>query len=139
MPSAEHETLIELFRDRPDMGPAVLQAATNIVLPPGARARVAEAQFSDLAPPEYRADLVLRIEGPDGRLRHLLVIEAQLRPDMKKRFSWPLYVVGQRARLHCPVTLMIITLTRRMERWCARRIPIDMDGLQNCKTGDGAR
>ena len=42
--------------------------------------------------------------------------------------EWPLYVVGQRARLRCPVTLMIITLTRRMERWCARRIPIDVVG-----------
>lgn len=128
MPSAAHETLIELFRDQPALGPAVLQAATRIALPPGARARAAEAQFSDLSLPEYHADLVLRIEGSDGRLLHLLVIEAQLEPNADKRFSWPLYVVGQRARLRCPVTLMIVTLTRTMARWCARRIPLDLVG-----------
>ena len=97
-------------------------------MPPHARARATAIQFSDLAPPEYRADLVVRIENRRGRLLHMLVIEAQLEPDEGKRFSWPLYVVGERARLRCPVTLMIVTITRRMERWCARRIPLDVAG-----------
>ena len=120
--------MIDLFRTCPALGLRVLQAATDIALPARARPRVSDAQFSDLAPPEYHADLVIRVEGSRGRLHHVLVIEVQLGADGRKRYTWPLYVVGERARLRCPVTLMVVTLTERMARWCSRRIPLDLVG-----------
>lgn len=58
----------------------------------------------------------------------MLVIEVQLGADGRKRYTWPLYVVGERARLRCPVTLMVVTLSQHMARWCSQRIPLDLVG-----------
>ncbi|MEZ4379707.1 MAG: hypothetical protein R3A79_00045 [Nannocystaceae bacterium] len=38
--------------------------------------------------------------------------------DPRKRFSWPLYVAGPRARLGCPVVLVVLTLDHEVARWC---------------------
>jgi hypothetical protein len=50
------------------------------------------------------------------------IVEVQLRPDPGKRFSWPMYVAGLRARLACPCCLLVVTASNRMARWASEPI-----------------
>ncbi len=69
---------------------------------------VESSELGDVVPPEYRADLVLVLEGADGRPALAIVIEVQLRGDPRKRFTWPVYVASLRARFECPVLLLVV-------------------------------
>jgi hypothetical protein len=60
----------------------------------------------------------------DGKPVLGIVVEVQLSPDPKKRFSWPVYVAGLRARLKCPACVLVVTATETMARWC--REPIEL-------------
>jgi hypothetical protein len=60
----------------------------------------------------------------DGKPVLGIVVEIQLSPDPKKRLSWPVYVVGLRARLKCPACVLVVTATETMARWC--REPIEL-------------
>jgi hypothetical protein len=41
-----------------------------------------------------------------------------------KRFSWPAYLANLRAKLRCPVELLVVTPSDRVARWAAEPIPI---------------
>ena len=58
MPSAPHEILIDLFRERPGSALELLRAALGDEFPAGP-AVIAESTFSQIAPTEYLADLVI--------------------------------------------------------------------------------
>src|SRR5690606_30241494 len=51
-------------------------------------------------------------------------IEVQSEVDLRKHRTWPLYIAGLRARLGCPVTLVIIAIDPQVAAWCAQ--PIDL-------------
>ena len=51
-----------------------------------------------------------------------LVIEAQLRRDPDKRWSWPVYLTGLRARLRCDVALLIVTPDAAVASWAGMGI-----------------
>lgn len=55
-----------------------------------------------------------------------IVVEVQLAPDKDKRFVWPVYATNLRARLKCPVCLLVITDDDRVARWAAK--PIELGG-----------
>jgi hypothetical protein len=80
--------------------------------------------------------LVLRSPGVPAASR-AFVVEVQLHTDVRKRWSWPLYVIVLRARLRCPVSLVVVTLDESTARWCATPIPIDENGslLRPCVIG----
>jgi len=60
----------------------------------------------------------------DGKPVLGIVVEVQLREDPRKRFTWPVYVAGLRARLECPACVLVVTPTEAMARWCLK--PIDV-------------
>lgn len=130
MPSAVHQALVGLFLERPELLANVLAPVPGMALPPRTRIYPASAAFTDLTPPDYHADLVLRVESHRGRLLHVLVGEVQLRRDRRKRITWPLYVTSARAQVGaaCPVTLVVVALTPAMARWCAQPIVLDTRG-----------
>jgi hypothetical protein len=122
MPSYEHEGLIRLFRNRPELAPELLRDALHVELPAYSEARVESADLTDLEPAERHADLVVLLV--DGKPVLGIVLEVQLSPDPKKRRSWPAYVVGLRARLDCPACVLVVTVTEAMARWS--REPIEL-------------
>lgn len=130
MPSATHQALVALFLERPELLTGVLAPVPGMAMPPRARVSPASAAFTDLTPPAYHADLVLRVEDHRGRLRHVLVGEVQLRRDRRKRITWPMYVTSARAQVGaaCPVTLVVVALTPAVARWCAQPIALDTRG-----------
>jgi len=107
MPSVEHETLMEVFRDRPALL-AVL--AKLLALEAGAQPQVVESKLTDLDPAEHSADLVLHYPGSRPRA---VVLEVPRSQDADKRFTWPYYQAGVRLRLRCGVALMVVATTSR--------------------------
>ena len=104
MPSALHEALVTLFRECPSLAPVLLAHTTtlDVTVPDEARIRVTSAEFAELDPAEYRADLVVRIDDDQGRPEHVCIVEVQLDIDADKHFSWPYYITGARTRFRCP-------------------------------------
>lgn len=122
MPSQLHDVLVELFRNRPLLAPELLRNALHIDLPRFTEARIDSADLTDVQPTEYRADLVVLLL--DGKPVFGIVIEVQLSPRNRKRFVWPAYVATLRARLECPVCLLVVTADEAVARWAAK--PIEM-------------
>ena len=123
MPKLSHEALVQLVRAAPEMIVGLLQRELGLELPAQTHARITAAELVDLNLAEYRADAVITL-GPDDKPTEAFVLEAQSDIDTRKHLSWPMYVTGLRARLGCPVTLVVITLDPRVAAWCAE--PIDL-------------
>jgi hypothetical protein len=124
MPSQLHEALLLLFRNRPSLAPELLRDALQCDLPLYTDARVDSAELTEVQPAEYRADLVISLL--NGVPVFGIVVEAQLAPDERKRFVWPVYVANLRARLEVPVWLLVVTADEATARWAAK--PIDIGG-----------
>jgi hypothetical protein len=122
MPSQQHEALIALFRNRPDLAAVLAKHALNVTLPPYAEARIESAELTDVQPTEYRADLVVLLY--NGKPVYGIVLEVQLSIDNEKLLSWPVYAVTLRARMQCPVALLVVTPHDRVARWACRTIEL---------------
>ncbi|HEY6726436.1 MAG TPA: hypothetical protein VI197_20510 [Polyangiaceae bacterium] len=122
MPSQLHEMLLLLFRNRPALAPELLREALHVELPAYSEVRLESADLTDVVPAEYRADLVVLLV--DGKPVLGIVVEVQLAPDARKRFSWPVYVAGLRARLECPCCLLVVTASDKTAEWAQEPIAL---------------
>ena len=124
MPSQLHEALVLLFRNEPTLAAELMRSALHVKVPRYAEAQVISADLTDIQPAEYRADLVIRLADRVSVLG--IILEVQLAEDERKRFAWPAYVANLRARLKCPVWLLVLAATDAVARWAAQ--PIEMGG-----------
>ena len=122
MPSQLHEALLQLFRNRPSLAPELLRDALQLELPFYSEVRLDSADFADLQPAEYRADMVILLL--DGKPVLGIIVEVQLSRDERKGFVWPAYVANLRARLRCPVYLLVVTCDESVARWAARPVEV---------------
>jgi hypothetical protein len=120
VPSLTHESLLELFRNRPELAPELLRAVLRVELPAYTEARIESADFSQLAPTEYHADLVVLLVDDAPVLG--IVVEVQLDPKLRKRFTWPLYLAALRAKLECDTCVLVMTPSAEVARWAAEPI-----------------
>lgn len=98
MPSAEHDQLVLLFRNRPALAAELLGAATGRALPRFTEARLANVDQTEMPQATRLADAVVQLH--DGeRTVGAVVVEVQLSKSPRKRFTWPLYVASVRAEL----------------------------------------
>jgi hypothetical protein len=132
MPSQLHEALVELFRERPRLAPDLLNAIFGLALPEGDRAEIVASSFGEARPPEYSADLVLRVGV--GARRIAVIVEVQLDADaatrQSKRSAWPRYAVWQWAHGGAPTYLVVVTPSLRVERWAAQPIAVGHPGFE---------
>jgi Domain of unknown function (DUF4351) len=124
MPSQLHEAWLLLFRNRPQLAAELLRDALHFELPRYTEARIESAELTDVHPAEYRADLVVLLLDEVPVLG--IIVEVQLSRDGRKRFVWPVYVTSLRARLKCPVCLLVVTADDAVARWAAK--PVDIGG-----------
>jgi hypothetical protein len=82
--------------------------------------------LTDVLPAEYRADVVVLLV--DGKPVLGIVVEVQLGHDERKRFSWPMYVAGLRARFECPCCLLVVTADNQTARWASEPIELGPGG-----------
>lgn len=60
----------------------------------------------------------------DGKPVLGIIVEVQLSQDDDKPYSWPVYVAGLRARIRCPVCLLVVTAHEPVARWASRTIDL---------------
>jgi hypothetical protein len=128
MPSMAHEVLVDLFKNRPSLGPELLTEALGVALPSYSEARLASIDLTQIRPAEYRADVVVLLLD-DGVPIWVVIIEVQLAIDEDKRFTWPEYTMGARARYRCPAGLLIVAPRAEVAAWCAEPIDTGIPGF----------
>ncbi|GAB3960955.1 hypothetical protein GCM10029978_011870 [Actinoallomurus acanthiterrae] len=111
-----------LFHNRPSLAADILHNALKVDIPDYKRARVESGDLTEWSPAEFRADAVVVFEAAAPVLA--VVVEIQLRRDKGKRWSWPVYLAGLRARTRCPAILLVICADASVGDWCAE--PIDL-------------
>jgi len=116
-----HEGLLLLFRNRPTLAPELLRDALGVGLPAFTDARIESAELTEVAPTEYRADLVVLLL--HDRPVFAIVVETQLSRDDDKHWTWPVYLTALRARQRCPVALLVITADDAVATWASASIP----------------
>ena len=65
----EHNVLVEMFRENPELAPRFLTTLFHLEVPLYASVAVVESSLDQLIPVEFRADLVLERPRRDGRAR----------------------------------------------------------------------
>lgn len=127
MPSQLHEVLVALLREHPEAAVTLVERALGVTFEGGLQARRSSETLAELDPAEYRADAVFELV-PEGESKptRAFIVEVQLRRDPEKRLTWPVYQVGLRRRLRCPVLLVVVAPSSSTAAWCAE--PIDVDG-----------
>lgn len=126
VPSQLHEVLVRFFRNRPELAPLLLNEALHVELPRYSEIKIESASFADIVPAEYRADLVVLLV--DGRPVLGIIVEVQLDHDDDKRYSWPVYVAGLRARFKCECCVLVVTPSSSTARWAAKPIVLGPGG-----------
>ena len=128
MPSQVHESFAEVFRREPGLVAQVLSGLFGLAVPAFQQAQLSSGELTEVVPAEYRADAVVVLTA--GAANALaVVVEVQLRTDQHKQWTWPVYLVNLRARLKCPVVLLVMCRHARTAAWCARPIAIGHPGL----------
>lgn len=126
VPSQLHEALLLLFRNRPELAPELLSKVLHVELPAYTEVRIESADLSEVVPSEYRADLIVLLVA--GKPVLAIVVEVQLSRDDRKRFTWPVYVAGVRARFECPAVVLVVTSSESIARWAAMPIQLGPGG-----------
>ena len=128
MPSMAHEVLVDLFKNRPELGPELLTEALGVALPSYNEARLISIDLTQIRPAEYRADVVVLLLDA-GNARSVVIVEVQLAVDDDKRFTWPEYLMGARARYRCPAGLLVVAPQPEVAAWCSEPIDTGVPGF----------
>ena len=75
MPTLEHDAIVEMFRENPELAPHLLALLFHVEVPPHASVVVVESSLDQLIPVEFRADLVLELRDTTGALVLAIVLE----------------------------------------------------------------
>ena len=121
MPSFRHEAPLVLLRECPDLVAHLMRELFGVAVPAYREVHVVDADFTQLLPTSFHADLVLRFDSDAPVMG--VVVERQGRADDQKRYSWPLYAAALHAKLACQICLVVIAETDAVAAWAAR--PID--------------
>ncbi len=125
MPSLEHQALAMLLLENPPLLVWLLRHVLGLELPERVRVTPGPETVRALRRSDHYADGVSTITSVDDpNDREAFVIEVQLHEDDDKHYSWALYVGGTASRLRCPSTLVVVTTSPAVERWCST--PIDV-------------
>jgi hypothetical protein len=129
VPSPSHEFLVDLFRTCGDLAPELLELCANIAF---CRDHVEHTSIdlSQAVSTEYRADGVVELRDRDNNVVAAVIIEVQLHVDADKKLSWPVYICALRAKLHCPVLLLVLTRERHIARWARKPIELGHPGFR---------
>ena len=126
--SMAHEVLVDLFKNRPSLAAELLSEALDIAVPSYTEARIVSIDLTEIRPAEYRADAVVLLLDGDTPVR-VLIVEVQLASDARKRFTWPHYSMGARAKHGCPVGLLVVAPDPDVAAWCAEPIETGIPGF----------
>jgi hypothetical protein len=128
VPSLPHEALLLLFRNRPTLAAEFLREVLHESVPSFKQTEIVSIDVTEVIPAERRADLVVLFKAKGGPVL-AVIVEAHLHRREEKRYAWPVYVAGVRARYRCPTWLLVVTIDPKLVRWCSKPIELGHPGL----------
>jgi hypothetical protein len=128
MPSIAHEVLVDLFKNRPSLGPELLNEVLGVEVPRYTEATLKSIDLTQIRPAEYRADVVVLLLDK-GAPVYVLIVEVQLGVDPDKTWIWPEYTAGSRAKFRCPAGLLVVAPDPDIAAWCAQPIELGVPGF----------
>jgi hypothetical protein len=126
MPTLEHNALVEMFRETPELAPHLLATLFHIDVPAHASTKVVESALDQLVPVEFRADLVIELRDAKGTVVLAIVLEVQRDEDPDKKYAWPVYVSVVRARKRCDTVVLVVAPDAPVAAWAAERIDLGL-------------
>lgn len=126
MPTLEHEGLVALFENRPELAAELLASAGVHPLPDFTETAVQSASLSQLDPVAFRADAVVLFK-KDDRPSLAIIVEVQRGIDRDKPFTWTSYAAAVFHRHRCPVCVLVVTPDRAVARWASEPIEALVD------------
>jgi len=124
MPTLEHNAIVDMFRERPELAPHLLTLLFQVDVPPHESVTVVESSLDQLIPVEFRADLVLEVRGANGARVLAIVVEVQREKDPDKVFSWPVYAAVVRARMRCPAIVLVVAPDEDVAKWAVQTVDL---------------
>ncbi|HEX6683675.1 MAG TPA: hypothetical protein VF062_12810 [Candidatus Limnocylindrales bacterium] len=122
MPTKVHQGPIHLLHNQPDLIIRLVSGLPDLRLPSYDQIRLDAEDLSNISTTEFRADAVITLLG-GGSPRAAVIVEVQLsKDDADKPYSWPVYISTLRARLRCPVFLVVICPSRSTAVWATQPI-----------------
>src|SRR5512141_234187 len=132
MPTLEHNGIVEMFRENPELAPHFLATLFHVDVPSHASAAVVESSLDQLIPVEFRADLVLELWDAKGAVVLAIVLEVQRDEDPDKKYSWPVYVAVVRARKRRGTVVLVVAPDAHVAARAAENIDLGL-GCGNVK------
>src|ERR1700679_3213827 len=108
MPTLEHNAIVEMFHENPELAPHFVTSIFHVDVPEHASVAVVESSLDQLIPVEFRADLVFELRDAKGTIVLAIVLEVQRDEDPDKLYSWPVYVTVVRAKKRCPTIVLVV-------------------------------
>ncbi len=125
MPTLEHNAIVEMFRENPQLAPHVLSTIFHRDVPSHASVRVANSALDQLIPVEFRADLVLELID-EGEATLAIVLEVQRERSSRKRFTWAVYWTVARAERECPAVVLVVAPDADVATWAGEKIDLGL-------------
>ncbi len=122
MPSRVHQGLAILLQENPQLLAWLLRHVLGLQLSGDVSLEPAPETIRRLDVPDHYPDGVVAVAGRTADDREAFVTEIQLRKDLMKHYTWAVYVSDTALRLRCPATLVVVTTSKAVERWCADTI-----------------
>ncbi|MFI0423109.1 hypothetical protein [Spongiactinospora sp. 9N601] len=122
MPSKIHDTLNDLFRERPEFAVELLRDQLGVKLPGEYPALLASGEFNDRPSRDFRADTVITLGHRGEQPQHGVVIEIQLHREPGKPEALARYAAALWLQLDCPITVAVVCPTRSLATWAAKPI-----------------
>jgi hypothetical protein len=126
MPTLEHNAIVEMFRETPELAPHLLATLFHVDVPAHATTKVVESALDQLVPVEFRADLVLELRDAKGAVVLAIVLEVQRDLDPDKKYAWPVYVAVVRARKRCGTVVLVVAPDAPVAAWAAESIDLGL-------------
>lgn len=128
VPSSLHEGLVRLFQDHPGLAAILLRDVLTIELPSYRGVRNDSSSFSELQPPEYRADVFNILDGDDKPVM-AIIVEVQLAIKERKRRSWLGYTATSVAQLDCDACVLVVTPDQSVARWAKQPLEFGLGSV----------
>ncbi|MBB5074842.1 hypothetical protein [Nonomuraea endophytica] len=118
---------MDLFRNHPLLAPTLV-GEHGVDIPSHDQVCLESGDFPDIQPTEYRADAVMVLRRrKEAQLA--VIVEVQLKHDKRKEWSWPVYMTTLRARLKCPVVLLVACPCPNATKRYSKPIPLGHPGM----------
>lgn len=122
MVSSSHEAMHRIFQEDPGAFARTFRRL-DLPFPDPVAVSLMPTDLTEIQPTERRVDTLLRIDTASGE-SHLLIVEAQGKPNPKKPSSWAYYVAHLREKYGIPPVLVVTCQDTSTAKWAEKPIVI---------------